>query len=365
MIGERASYSVYLVCAAILAGSIYQVFRLSTYFQLSNFSYDNAQNFSNFRGYHSYKNHSLEEFYRCYGKNISVNWYRSILFKNGNVSVETWINNLEMNNKKCQWNQSQANFLGTKLASSNLSIIFVGDSLMRNFANSFLGLMRNSPGYQMQPLTLINGRTKNYYNSAPKNLISPSFTGWFDKSVEVIPGLRASMIWRPWYPELEILGNHEDFSGCLKEMELSNCIKNFNYTKLHIQNNYLNSWLYRGALSLKSEIDNLKKKSTSKLIFVFTYPALTSNLERGRSWMKENFTRILEENSKNAIFISHLPLKHVQGSIAQAIKNDLPSVYFGLNTTTPAQLWYDHLHIWGPTQILGVKVMLSQIEKML
>ena len=295
--------------------------------------------------------HVSSLFSQCYNVNgtIKTTWSRESIYQRKNIRLEYWKDDKE-HDGNCSWPDGLTSYLvDTITRKKTTHIAFIGDSLTRNLANSFIDLLRPRSGFRMNPIVMINGHVHRSMIQYPLSRES-HFHGWNDGIVSLEEyGIQIHMVWRPWYPPARMLDDacEDRFPTC------------FNHKRAEVLNHYVDPWLQRGALNLQKDIQSLPKDC----ILVFGYPVVSTK-PRADGWMRMQLPKILSAHKDRAIFVSHLKDARVTALLEELRSLDVTFEWYGDTDTTPAELWYDDWHVWGPVQELASKNLLLLMSRL-
>ena len=308
----------------------------------------------------------------CYVVNGTVvaHWDRKAIYSSSknDVVLEYWREHDELARACAFPDHGCTHSLLKRLECSTTEVVFVGDSLLRNLANGLLDVIYPPAGFHMNPVVLLGQHQKthssmiNYVMDGPdQGPFVGHFTGWNDGVVQLQQyDFRVRMMWRPWYPPMEMLDPAcAPVNGSSSQVK-SNQIGCFEYTRTGVKNRYLDAWLNRGAQSLETEIEKLP----SDALLVFGYPDLSLSREEARPWMFRDFVAILKTYRHRCIFVSHLREPGVQQMKEILQSENLTVLWYGQNDTAPDALWYDAHHVWGPIQDLVSRILLHRLASL-
>lgn len=294
-------------------------------------------------------------FRQCYNVHgtIKTTWAHESIYDHKGVRLEYWRDEkATRHGSDCTWPDGFTTYLVQTVTKRTTNIAFIGDSLSRNLANSFIDILRPSSAFRMNPVMMIKGHTHRSMIQYPLST-KHHFHGWNDGVISLTEyGIHIHMVWRPWYPPSDMLD-----PNCVDQHRFSKCFK---YRRAAIQKRYLNAWLDRGAPTLQGDIEALPKDS----ILIFGYP-VTSTKPSADMWMGNQLPKILSSLKDRAVFVSHLKDPRVTALLERLGSRDVQFEWYGDDDTAPAELWYDKWHIWGPVQELASKNLLILMSRIL
>eukprot|EP00128_Syssomonas_multiformis_P017117 Colp12_sorted_trinity150504_noHs@12722 len=237
---------------------------------------------------------------------------------------------------------------------SNKHIVMVGDSLMRNIANSIIDRIESGPcSTSKYTVPLVDGRIPNAATvQNVKECSSLRFHG-HNHGLRVLNRLNITLElrWNPWLVPF-------DEANCTHQLETVGVGQNgslgMEYYMPQVVDNCTD------LIGVMSRI--LNNEPNTLLAFTYTALSTTPKATNHTYYLQNELPKFLKKWSNRILFVSHSSLDLVRQFVDIVAQANLPYVYYA--DIVPPELFYDVWHPAGPVQVVAAEALLVRLAQL-